>query len=431
MERDVVAAFRPQMLSELRRRVEAEAEPLRLSPPLCPKEGCGRRMQRRGAEPLTQLTLCGELTFRADVFRCAHCATRARPLLERLGIEPGRVSGALARVIAVLGVVVPYELAAQLVALLFTLDVNAMTVWREVQRLGMAVEAHELALCRYHGDGRTPHPDPQDAPDVVLLEPDGAALGMQRATRAKRSVAAAASGTRSTPQPSEFREVKTGVLMLPAERVEPSPGRRSVLRRVVVTCLGNADALFERLWSALCELGWQGAQTTVVIVGDGAEWIWNRASLFPRRCEILDFWHAVERAWEFARLHFGADSKRAADWAHALAMRLRAGEVLAVIEQLRALHCESPDARDCLDQLLGYYTANASRMQYDEYLRRGYGIGSGAVESAHKQVLHARLRQAGMRWSVRGATHLLALRVLLLNGRWSELDRLRRPSLAA
>lgn len=31
-------------------------------------------------------------------------------------------------------------------------------------------------------------------------------------------------------------------------------------------------------------------------------------------------------------------------------------------------------------------------MRNDEYLRLGYGIGSGAVESAHKQVIHARLR---------------------------------------
>ncbi len=65
-------------------------------------------------------------------------------------------------------------------------------------------------------------------------------------------------------------------------------------------------------------------------------------------------------------------------------------------------------------------------MRYDEYLRLGYGIGSGAVESAHKQVVHARLRQAGMRWSEAGARRLLALRQLLLNGEWSAtVDRLR------
>ena len=70
-------------------------------------------------------------------------------------------------------------------------------------------------------------------------------------------------------------------------------------------------------------------------------------------------------------------------------------------------------------------------MRYDEYLRLGYGIGSGAVESAHKQLVHARLRQAGMRWSELGARRLLALRVLLLNGDWAQLDRLRMESLAA
>lgn len=197
-----------------------------------------------------------------------------------------------------------------------------------------------------------------------------------------------------------------------------------------MTCLGDADTLFARLWSAMCELGWKSEGTIVVIVGDGAEWIWNRASMFPRRCEILDFWHAVERAWEFARLHFGADSKATADWAHALAVDLRAGKVVDVITQLRGLQCGQKETRELLEKLISYYTANASRMQYDQYLRLGYGIGSGAVESAHKQVLQARLRQAGMRWSVRGATHLLALRVLLLNGRWEDLDRLGRPSLA-
>ena len=74
-------------------------------------------------------------------------------------------------------------------------------------------------------------------------------------------------------------------------------------------------------------------------------------------------------------------------------------------------------------------------MRYDglssSRLRKGYGIGSGAVESAHKQVVHAPLRQAGMRWSETGAQRLLSLRVLLLNGQWSLLDRLTMERVAA
>ena len=86
--------------------------------------------------------------------------------------------------------------------------------------------------------------------------------------------------------------------------------------------------------------------------------------------------------------------------------------------------------RESLQALLRYYSENAGRMRYDEYLRLGYGIGSGAVESAHKQVVHARFRQAGMRWSEAGARRLLALRLLLLNDNWALLDRLRMASLA-
>ena len=74
------------------------------------------------------------------------------------------------------------------------------------------------------------------------------------------------------------------------------------MRRFLVSCLGDADDIFRRLYGQLRELGWLGSHTMVVIVGDGAEWIWNRAAWFMRRREILDFWHAMEHAWEFAHL---------------------------------------------------------------------------------------------------------------------------------
>jgi len=228
-----------------------------------------------------------------------------------------------------------------------------------------------------------------------------------------------------------FREVKTGVLLLPTERVETSPGRRSLVRRFLVSCLGDADAIFIHLWARLRELGWLGTNTVVVIIGDGAEWIWKRATMFPRRCEILDFWHAVEHAWEFARLRYGEGSGQADRWVHKIAEDLRAGDIQNVIARLERMRPKLPEVRESLDGLIGYYRDNASRMHYDQYIRLGYGIGSGAVESAHKQVIHARFRQAGMRWSETGARRLLALRLLLLNQDWALLDQLRMIPLAA
>jgi hypothetical protein len=168
----------------------------------------------------------------------------------------------------------------------------------------------------------------------------------------------------------------------------------------------------------------------MAIVEDEVEWIWNRATWVVHRCEILDFWHALELAWAFARLRYGHGSPRADQWVHAIGEDLRAGKVQDVSARLKRPRPKTVVLRESLARLIRYYSENASRMQYDEYLRLGYGIGGGAVESSHKQAIHARMRQAGMRWREAGARRLLALRLLLLNENRELLDCVRMSSLA-
>jgi hypothetical protein len=178
----------------------------------------------------------------------------------------------------------------------------------------------------------------------VVLAVDGCSLGMQvRKERRRRSGSESSLPPLPKVEEGQFREVKTGVLLLPEERTENSPGRHSLVHRWLVSCLGHADAIYAQLWAKLCELGWLGTATVVVIVGDGAEWIWKRATLFPRRCEILDFWHAVEHAWQFARCHDGEHSVRAARWVHSVACSLRKGQVEAVLTRLKKMRPQSPD----------------------------------------------------------------------------------------
>jgi hypothetical protein len=108
---------------------------------------------------------------------------------------------------------------------------------------------------------------------------------------------------------------------------------------------------------------------------------------------------------------------------------LKAGKVEQVVAGLQRLRPKSPQLRASLDSLIRYYSGNTSRMQY-EVPEADTGSEAMAVESAHKQVVHARLRQAGMRWSEAGARRLLALRLLLLNDNWALLDRLTMVSIA-
>lgn len=421
--------YRPRMLEALQGKVNAVADSVRDQTPSCSQ--CGQPMKRHDTETVSWLARFGRLHASVARYRCPDCKNERRPLLDLLGVEPGRISGSLARLLALLAVVAPYTLAAQLAWLLLGVKISPMGVWKVVQRLGESAARYSDALSQYHADSRSEGAPTRDAPAAVVLSVDGCFLGMQVRTQRRRRQGSETLPPLPPVQEGQFRDVKTGVLLLPSERVETSPGRRSVVRRFLVSCLGDADAIFSRLYAQLRELGWlNSTQTVVVIVGDGAEWIWNRATMFVRRCEILDFWHALEHAWGFARSCYGEGSQQADRWVHQIAEDLRAGKVQEVIARLKRMRPKTPELREKLQALIRYYSVNAARMHYDEYLRLGYGIGSGAVESAHKQVVHTRFRQAGMRWSEAGARRLLALRLLLLNDNWALLDRLAMVSVA-
>lgn len=428
LEREVEQEYRPRMLEALQGKVNAVAEEVHSTAPACTQ--CGRPMQYHDSRSVGWLACWGRVRASAIRYRCVGCKQQRRPLLDALGVEPGRICGSLARWLALLAAVAPYELAARLAGLLLGVTINAMGVWRATQRLGQAAANHATGLSQYHADSRSVGASVENAPPAVVLGVDGCVLGMQVRTQRRRRSAGKPLAELPAIEAGHFREVKTGVLLRPDERVETAPGRRSLVRRFLVTCLGDADEIFRRLYAQLRELGWVGTHTVVVIVGDGAEWIWNRATMFVNRCEILDFWHAVQHAWDFARLQYGEGSTQADRWVHQIAEDLRAGKVQEVIVRLKRLRPKTPELRASLEALIRYYSENASRMRYDEYLRLGYGIGSGAVESAHKQVVHARFRQAGMRWSEAGARRLLALRLLLLNDNWAVLDRMRMVSVA-
>ena len=428
LEREVEIQYRPRMREALQDKVNAVADALRDQTPACCR--CGQAMKCHDTETVSFVARFGRLHAAVARYRCPACKDERRPLLDLLGVEPGRISGSLARLLALLAVVAPYPLAAQLAGLLLGVKISPMGVWKVVQRLGESAARYSEGLSQYHADSRSEGASTREAPPAVVLSVDGSMLGMQVRKQRRRRQGGAPLPPLPPVKEGQFQEVKTGVLLLPGERVETSPGRHSVVRRFLVSCLGNADTIFARLYAQLRELGWVGPDTVVVIVGDGAEWIWNRAAMFVRRCEILDFWHALEHAWGVARLLYGEESQLAGRWVHQIAEDLRAGKVQEVIARLKRMRPKTPETREKLQRLIAYYSAHAGRMRYDEYLRLGYGIGSGAVESAHKQVVHARFRQAGMRWSEAGARRLLALRLLLLNDNWTLLDRLPMVSVA-
>ena len=72
-------------------------------------------------------------------------------------------------------------------------------------------------------------------------------------------------------------------------------------------------------------------------------------------------------------------------------------------------------------KLLTYLTNNKQRINYKTYLDDGLFIGSGAMESANKEVVQKRMKLSGQRWTLKGAQQVVNLRIALKNDEWGKL----------
>ena len=145
----------------------------------------------------------------------------------------------------------------------------------------------------------------------------------------------------------------------------------------------------------------------------------------PDDAEVLDIMHAAEYLWDAAAaLEIHREHQEA--FFHDRMGRILHGEVRAVITNLRSLatrrklrgeKCKSVAAA------CRYFENNAARMRYDEYLRKGFPIASGAVEGACRHLVKDRLERTGMRWVRDGAQAMLNLRSLWINGEWDDYQK--------
>ena len=225
-----------------------------------------------------------------------------------------------------------------------------------------------------------------------------------------------------------WQEAKLGCIYQARDRVALSATRSELIARQVVAVRGEPAALGALLWPRARAAGIE-EHRSVVVVGDGAPWIWNLAAeQFPRRVEILDWYHAKEHVSATARILYGEGTERSAEWRTAQLDRLWDDRVEDVIAGLRFLgaHQRTAVRRKAVDDLQRYLSTNRERMRYRTFRDAGYQIGSGAAESAIGHVVQQRMKRSGMRWGAPGADQMLALRSVYRSiGAWDTFWRAR------
>jgi hypothetical protein len=161
--------------------------------------------------------------------------------------------------------------------------------------------------------------------------------------------------------------------------------------------------------------------TTVVLLGDGAAWIWELArTCFCFAVQIVDFFHACEHVTTLTEVLFGKGTAQAKDYHDRWRAYLEVDQVGALIAEAKVLLDQvGADAKETL-KAIGYFERNQTRMLYETFRAKGYFIGSGVVEAGCKTVIGQRVKQSGMLWSVHGAGNVLSMRCAVMHGEFES-----------
>lgn len=357
----------------------------------CPQ--CQQPLRDLGLRPKTLHLTLGDVVLRRACGACPACHRTHAALDRQLGVDQSGRSPRLVEALALLGSELPFVPAAARLAQLCGVAVSASQLQQVTEAVGRTrAQGLQTEVEQAWAMGELPVPEQQPAWLVVAL--DGVMV----------------------PEQDGYHEVRCGALA----GAEPPATAEDELTltpwRYVVT---PQDVLtFGQLVSLEATRQGVGQAERVLVLGDGAHWLWNLAEEhFPQAIQILDLWHATEHLWAAGRARYGEGDSRVAPWVAATKARLLAGEVQALLAEWATV---APRDAPAWAAEQTYFQNQAHRMAYDQYRAAGYPLGSGAVESANRHVVGVRVKQAGMHWQRPGLTGVLALRAVLRSQRWDD-----------
>jgi hypothetical protein len=350
---------------------------------------CGQWQKYKGDASREIRVEGGTLTLVRAYYVCPRCQATSYPLDEQLGLGEEQEQGRLREKLTLVGVLVPYHQAPQVCQTLPGSERYARSLrrvaLREAERLTSREHRHTLR---------------KREQDRIYLQIDGQLWPTRE--------------TRQGPEDQGYREAKAVVAFSQAEVVEVSKERHELLAKVLKAKITDSDA-FRSIVADVYQQARGPQAAEVLVLADGAHWIWNLVQeLLPHAIQILDFSHAKHYLWEAAQLIYGADSPFVRPWVKDREDLLFADKVEQVITHLQRF----VDLAPALAPIIHYFQQNQARMLYGTYHQRGYFIGSGAIESAGKQLTAGRIKGPGMRWNVADLNALLALRCVFLEHSW-------------
>jgi len=380
---------------------------------LCP---CGQRMSSRGRRRKGLLTTLGRVPFARSFYSCELCCQRRFPDDELLDIVHTTYSPGVRRLMARAGSQSQFEQSAEDLRCYAGLTVEAREVERVAEEVGHEVEQW---LAREQERSlqvlRTPAPLAASQAKFYISF-DGTGVPMRRNELVGRRGKQADGSART-------REAKLGCVFTQVGLDRKGRPQRDPDSTTYVGAIEASTLFGWRIYAEALRRGLEQAQTVIVLT-DGARYNHTIVQThFPQAVHIVDLFHAYEHLTTMAQILWGPEAKAPKTWRN----WLEAGDIRRLLRQVgKQLPASAPSKKSMLKQLC-YFENNAPQMRYAEYREKNFFVGSGVVEAGCRTVIGERLKLSGMRWSVRGANAIIALRCCILSGRFEDFWASRTP----
>jgi hypothetical protein len=344
------------------------------------------------------VSLLGMVRFERSYYHCSHCHRGHFPWDQILRLSPQRLSPGAQEVVSLAGIQESFGKAAgRTLRKLAGLCLSESTVERTTEAIGTRL-GEQLRGGAVFGNAKPWdwHTD-VSGQSCGYLSLDATGILMQGDEGAKAEGRMVYVGMIYNPQP---RKPEEEALSKPCDGVRYLAG------------LYSLDELGQQMRRQGAQVGMDAADVWIALT-DGGNGLEDFIDVyFPRAVKILDFQHVTGHLADFAKVfRQGPQAERLLSaWCHIL-KHAGGAQMIKVIERLdrKKMPAETQTEQD---KLLNYLRNSEGRMDYPAYLKQGWQIGSGAIESACKTVVNQRLCLGGMRWGETGSDAVAHLRAL-------------------
>ena len=373
---------------------------------------CGHTAHYQELRSKPVLTAVGRVEVSRPYYLCSHCHNGQFPADVALDIENKECSPGVRRMLAIVGQEAPFDHGRQQMKSLADLEVTSKAVERTAESIGADIAACEQQQIQRSMQLDLPIVVGKSVPMLYVLM-DGTGVPVVKKETEGRA-------GKKAGEPAHTREAKLGCVFTQTKWDAEGYPIRDPDSTTYTGAIEPAEEFGKRLYLQAWNRDWSLAEKKVVI-GDGAEWIWNIAQQhFPGAIQIVDLFHARQHVWDLARKLFPLDKAERARWITIEQDDLDKGKIEELVCSLRSIQVADPDlAKEILTEA-EYFAKNAERMRYPKFREQHLFVGSGVIEAGCKTVIGARFKQSGMFWTVRGANAILALRCCQMNGEFED-----------